>query len=348
MVSCLVCMSLGCQQKQKESAEIPHALGVSKEPIKIIFDTDMGSDCDDVGALALLHTYADEGKVDILGCIYSSGKIPYGAGVIDAINRYYNHPKIPIGAAYDTLVGDSVDKMGAQKLARNTSTYGNTIIHNKDAEEQTKLNRKLLASQENNSVVYVTIGHTKGLYDLFTSKPDDISPLTGQALVAKKLKHWVALGALKANNIEDKRKKDWNFFFNGTAPYTAYLVKHFPKPIYFVNGGSKVMTGKTLENTPKGNIVRQAYTDWLNWHEGRTLVDQRPSWDLVTVYFAVEGLGSFFKYEKAGWLDFDVEKGCIWREEKNEFRHNYITQIDGTDDAFANYLNELIAKVPGN
>ena len=35
----------------------------------IILDTDMGSDCDDAGAMALLHHYAAEGKVDILGKI---------------------------------------------------------------------------------------------------------------------------------------------------------------------------------------------------------------------------------------------------------------------------------------
>jgi hypothetical protein len=35
------------------------ALGRGAEPVPIIFDTDMDSDCDDAGALALLHTLAD-------------------------------------------------------------------------------------------------------------------------------------------------------------------------------------------------------------------------------------------------------------------------------------------------
>lgn len=66
----------------------------------------MGSDCDDVGALALLHEFENQGKVEILGIIYSSGAVPYGVGIIDAINRYYNHSAIPIGANYDTSFGD--------------------------------------------------------------------------------------------------------------------------------------------------------------------------------------------------------------------------------------------------
>ena len=31
------------------------------EPIPVIFDTDMGPDYDDVGAMAVLHAYADSG-----------------------------------------------------------------------------------------------------------------------------------------------------------------------------------------------------------------------------------------------------------------------------------------------
>lgn len=78
----------------------------SVKPEIVILDTDMGSDCDDVGALALLHEYANKGDTEILGVIYSSGAVPYGAGVIDAINRYYNHSDVPIGANYDTSFGD--------------------------------------------------------------------------------------------------------------------------------------------------------------------------------------------------------------------------------------------------
>ncbi len=55
----------------------------------------MGSDCDDVGAMALLHQYAVEGKAEILGVIYSSGAVPYGAGVVDAINAIMENRTSP-------------------------------------------------------------------------------------------------------------------------------------------------------------------------------------------------------------------------------------------------------------
>ncbi len=329
------CNSLEKENRMHESLNIP----------KVIFDTDMGSDCDDVGALALLHYYAREKKVDILGCIYSSGKVPYGAGVIDAINHYYGRPDIPIGATYDTIVGDPVDKMGAEKLASDTAKYGHQIVTNQDALEQTFLSRKLLAQEEDNSVVYITVGHTKGLYDLLVSEPDAVSPLTGKELVKRKIKRWVALGALNADNPEGDLKKDWNFFFNGAAPFTEFLIENFPRPSYFIDGGSKVITGKSLMDTPEGNVVRQAYTDWLGW-AGKTLEDQRPSWDLVAVNFAIEGLGDYLEEAEQGSLFFDPEKGCIWVKGTSEQQHHLIKQKAGTDSLFAAELNEKIADYP--
>jgi hypothetical protein len=137
----------------------------------------MGSDCDDVGALALLHTFADKGQAEILAWVYSSGKVPYRAGVIDAINHYYNRPEIPVGADWEPDFGDSVDKMGAEQLASDTARFGHRIVHNQQAEEQVALARSILAAQPDHSVTYVTIGHTKALYQLLQSQPDSLAAI---------------------------------------------------------------------------------------------------------------------------------------------------------------------------
>lgn len=315
-------------------------------PVKIIFDTDMGSDCDDVGALALLHAYADAGEAEIIGCIFSSGKAPYGAAIIEAINIYYGRPDIPIGASHDPDFGDPVDKMSAGKLARDTAAFGHTIIHNTDTTEQTALNRQLLASQPDGSVVYLTVGHTKGLYDLLVSGPDERSPLIGHDLIKQKVTHWVALGALRAITPENDWRRDWNFFFNGSAPYSEYLVKNLPVPIDFIDAGHDVMTGVSLKDTPPGNIVRTAYRDWLWWHEQRTMDNQRPSWDLVAVYYAVYGDGQFLQSIPYGHLEIDAEQGCRWLTDRNNPDHTYVQEREGVAQAFADYLNARIAQPP--
>jgi len=313
---------------------------------KIIFDTDMGSDCDDVGALALLHVYADQNKAEILACIYSSGKIPFGVGVIDAINSYFGRPEIPIGTDFENNIGDPIDKMNATILAKQTELFGHDIVQASDAVEQTKLNRKILAKQPDNSVTYLTVGHTNALYELLISESDEISPLSGKELIQKKVKHWVAMGALGANNTHGSYTQDWNLYKNGTAPATEYLSKNFPKPVYFIATGSDVMTGKSLLETPENNIVRKAYEEWLFNTQKKQLSDQRPSWDIIAVMYAVEGLSGFLYKEEHGYLDFDPGKGAHWIRGKNNKRHYYILAKEEKKKDLEAFLNQMIATQP--
>ena len=44
----------------------------SDAPLPVIFDSDMGPDYDDVGAIAMLHNFADEGSANILATIAST------------------------------------------------------------------------------------------------------------------------------------------------------------------------------------------------------------------------------------------------------------------------------------
>ena len=65
-------------------------------PVKIIFDTDLGPDYDDVGALAFLHAMADSGKAEILATV-SSNKHELVAPSIDVINTYFGRSELPVG-----------------------------------------------------------------------------------------------------------------------------------------------------------------------------------------------------------------------------------------------------------
>ena len=306
----------------------------------------MGSDCDDAGALALLHAYADEGRAEIIGCVYSSGKVPYGAAVIEAINVYYGRPDIPVGAAHDDVVGDPVDKMTAEKLARDREAFGHRIVHNRDAPEQTRLSRRLLAAQPDGSVTYLTVGHTKGLHDLLVSGPDDVSPLDGLVLVARKVSRWVAMGAQGAANEERHWRTDWNLYRNGTAPFTDVLLDRFPRPVVFVGTGTDVLTGASLAGTPPGSIVRTVYRDWLWSYEQKTLADQRPSWDLIAAFFAVVGRGDFLVDVGEGHLDFDPEKGYRWEPGGGPPDHTLLVQRPGVGEELAAMLNERIGRLP--
>ena len=78
---------------------------------KFILDTDMGVDCDDAVALALLLNYKKSGACEILGVTASSTR-EGATATIRTICEYY-HEKLPIGAmALPSLSCDSINNYG--------------------------------------------------------------------------------------------------------------------------------------------------------------------------------------------------------------------------------------------
>ena len=58
------------------------------KPVKIIFDTDMGPDFDDVGAITILHALAAKKECEILATVASDG-YPYIGPTLEVFNRYF-------------------------------------------------------------------------------------------------------------------------------------------------------------------------------------------------------------------------------------------------------------------
>ncbi len=67
----------------------------SNAPVSVIFDTDMGPDYDDVGAIAMLHAFADRGEATILATIAST-KYEGVAAVLNVLNTYFGKLKYPL------------------------------------------------------------------------------------------------------------------------------------------------------------------------------------------------------------------------------------------------------------
>jgi hypothetical protein len=75
-------------------------LSSAPAPIKVILDTDNGTDLGDAGAVAVLHALADRGELEILGVMACTSD-PYIAPCLDAYNTYYGRPNIPVGTLKD-------------------------------------------------------------------------------------------------------------------------------------------------------------------------------------------------------------------------------------------------------
>ena len=157
---------------------------INAQPLSVIFDSDMGPDYDDVGAITLLHAFADDGKANILATIAST-RYDNVAAVFNVFNTYFNRPNIPIGVPK----GEALDLRDFQHWSDSVvKNYPHAINSNKDVPDAVALYRRILAIQPDKSVTIITVGFLTNLKNLLQSKADMFSPLSGEQLVKQKVK----------------------------------------------------------------------------------------------------------------------------------------------------------------
>lgn len=149
----------------------------SVPPVKIILDTDMAADCDDLGAVAVLHSLANQGKADILGmvCNVSDTNSPR---CLSAINTYYGRPNIPIGYLNNNGVSPTVGLPYYNKYTdyiADTNNYARSFLTN-DVPDALAVYTNLLENSSN--VTIVCVGSFYNLYRLLTNAPVLVSNRT--------------------------------------------------------------------------------------------------------------------------------------------------------------------------
>ncbi len=294
---------------------------VSTSPVNIIMDTDIGSDCDDAGALAVLHQYADKGMANILGVIFSSGKNRYGVGVCDAINTWYGRGDLPLGQYAGEDVGDPKDTFSKQ-IATDMVTYHHDVVDHSN--EMIATYKQILSVQPDNSVTIVTVGHPHGLVYLMNDSE-------GMNLIKKKVKRCISMAY---TGTEPHR--DWNFGRNGAELYVAEFLDKWPTEIYFSATGTNVLTGhRLLPKTPTNNPVREIYRLYND-----ALYQGRSSWDQVAVLFAVQP--ALFNVDSNGSLRQNDMFETYWDTSRNNPRHKRVTPVV-SDAELETIIEELMA-----
>jgi hypothetical protein len=271
----------------------------------VIVDTDIGSDCDDAGALAVLHKLADKGEVNILGVIFSSGKNKYGIGVCDAINTYYSRAGLTLGQYKGDDVGDATNTY-SMAIATDRKRFPHHVVDS--AMELVSAYKTILAKQQNSSVTIVTLGHPNGLAALMRDKK-------GRDLIKQKVKNWVAMAYADTIPV-----RDWNFGKNGAETCIAELLKQWPTPVYLSWYGKDIITGnKKLPMTANNNPVKQAYHLWNN-----ALVSGRSSWDQLAILFTVRP--QYFAVE-AGALQQNDHYETYWKTDPKNIKQHRVKPV---------------------
>lgn len=312
------------------------------EPVKIIFDTDMGNDVDDVVALDMFYKYMDEGAVDLLG-ILSSKREAGSVKFIDAMNTIYGYPNIPIGIAktYPEEGYVCEDKrLNYADYTVSKHTYPHTIKDWDAVEDGYKLLRKLLSKQEDGSVTLVMVGFSTNLERMIRSTADEHSPLDGKTLLERKVNKVVIM----AGNFHEK-KKEYNVYKDHFAAVRFFA--ECPVPMYFsdvVLGKSTLYPYQTVENGFK-YIENHPLVVSFNYYA--QMPYNRPLWDPTAVLFAVEGHKGYASLSKSGYVTVDQKSITDFTVDKGSNRYYYIVN-DKQRAAIVRRIVELTLRTPKN
>ena len=225
-------------------------------PVSIIFDSDIGPDYDDVGAITLLHAFADNGEAKILATV-ASNKYPNAAAVLSVFNTYFKRPDLPIGVPKGNAVNISDEQHWSDSIV---AKYPHNIHSNDEAEDAVKVYRKILSHQPDNSVTIVTVGFLTNLANLMQSKPDEYSQLDGMMLIKQKVKRLVSMAG------KFPEGKEFNVEMDSAASQIVF--GKWPTEVIFSGFeiGEKIKTGlplvqnNSIQNSPGKRCILHLFT----------------------------------------------------------------------------------------
>lgn len=263
--------------------------------VRVIYETDMTFDVDDVGALAVLHALADQDEAEILGISYNEVH-PQGPQAIQVINSWYGRSHLPIGTYEGTLINPDRSRY-LKYVAQMPADLKRSHLS-----DSVDFYSSLLKQQEDQSVTIVSVGFLNNLAALLRKHPD---------LVRDKVVRLIVMGGLVNDNF--------NFVRHELVLDTQFVIEQWPSTLVVTDLGGRLYTGVTLANSPTGNPIREAYFRWFDKQfKGRS------SWDQIAVLIAVRGESAGFRFvgERTGRL----RNGFEWQLDGNSRAYAQPTQ----------------------
>ena len=296
-----------------------------RTPVRVVFDTDITGDVDDVLALAMLHTLADRGECSIEAVTVSKIN-PLAAPFVDAVNTFYGRPDIPIGVTRNAQVRDSKYLHLVKTQDGDGFRYPHDLLSSDDAPEAVTVLRRVLAGADDRSITLVQVGLAANLADLVESKPDGISPLAGPELIRRK----VCLVSVMAGAFAPIRGNDRYLeanVRNGIGSMQRFAGK-WPAdvPVVWSDFQIGIAAPYPRESIARDfrywehHIVREAYL----LHSGPN--HDRPTWDLTSVLYAVRPDDNYFGLSERGSVSVE-DDGFTTFTPQADGRDRYLTGL---------------------
>ena len=283
-----------------------------KQPKKIIYETDMCLDVDDVGGLAILHAMANKGDVEILAVCFNEVHTN-GAAAIDAINTWYGRGDIPVG-----IYRGALNKPDSSKYLDHVAKFPHDL-EDADAPSALDVYRQVLAEQPDGSVTIVSVGFLNNLHDLLIAEPN---------LVARKVKELVQMAGVNNDGF--------NTFRHDLVSNSQHVIENWPTPLVISQPGSHILTGDGLKEAPETNPVRAAYYNYFDSN-----FKGRPSWDEVAVLYGVRGLSDYFSMNTTD--SATLRNGYTWQMKPG---HRSFLEALLPVDTYAKIIQDLMLEPP--
>lgn len=301
--------------------------------LDIILDTDLGIDCDDAVALALLLKAEKAGKCKIKAITASTAR-EGATATADAICKFYGLTK-PLAKLREPLACDATNNYARAVMQK----YGTSDV----AIDATELLRKTLAEADS-PVALIAIGPLTNIANLLKTDPDGYSPLGGVELVKSKVKKlYIMGGCFKENNAAAGHKADfkmpeWNILQDIKS--AQYVFNHLPVETLLVphEAGLRVFTDMGEGDSPVWYSMEQFALNSDEPYGGGKI--RRHSWDPITCLAAIDDLSPWFGLSPEGRIA--VDDGGYTELIKGEGKCRFFT-VKGGFDTLGAYINQLMA-----
>lgn len=255
------------------------AIGASAQ-MRVVYDTDLGNDIDDLLALEMLLNYHKGGKIEI-AAITSSKDNPMSAALADLYSRARGIA-VPVGAVCD---GPNKDDGNYLRPALEALGFPEDDRVYPDA---TELLAETLSRSEDKSVRLIATGPLTNMARLLR---------TDSALVASKVADLTVMGG----DFSQSETPEWNVLQDiGSA---REVFSSWPTPVVaagFEVGKDVCFPASQIERFPAEDPLRVGYGHFI------PMPYDRPSWDLTAVIAAVEG-DDFLSLSGPGNIFIDCE-----------------------------------------
>lgn len=305
------------------------AQDTQNKPVQLIFDTDIGNDCDDVLALGMIHSLESRSECKLLAVTITKDH-KLAAAFTDTVNTFYGRGDIPIGVCRSGVTPEQ-GKFNGLATARDEGklVYPHDLKSGANAPEAVEVLRKTLASASDESVVIAQVGFSTNLANLLSSQPDAHSSLNGLELVKKKVRLLSIMAGAFKQIVGDTghlyTHKEYNVHKDVAS--AKKLVTGWPTPIVW----SGFEIGKNLTYPSKSILNDYGYVAHHPLPEAYTLYNppphNRPTWDLTSVLYAVRPDVGYFDLSPPGTVTVDDE-GYTTFEANEEGRDRYMILKD--------------------